>query len=146
MNLKSLSLKQPWAQCIFHDGKNVENRVWSTKYRGWVAIHASRTRARSEFELCKSKYGRTYDSKEVPRGAILGFVKLTEVITKSEVTKPTKKWFEGDYGFVLSEIISLKSPVGAKGSLGLRDLDKAVFRQCLKQMSDADLKRLQKPV
>jgi len=39
--VKALSLTQPMAWAIFH-GKDVENRRWSTKFRGRVYIHASK--------------------------------------------------------------------------------------------------------
>lgn len=39
--LKALSLLQPWANCVLFLGKDVENRSWSTNYRGGFLIHAS---------------------------------------------------------------------------------------------------------
>src|SRR3546814_10833011 len=38
--IKALSIKQPYPHYIFHDGKEVENRDWPTKGRGWVIVHA----------------------------------------------------------------------------------------------------------
>ena len=35
-----LSIKQPWAEFILSGAKPVENRVWSTSYRGPILIHA----------------------------------------------------------------------------------------------------------
>ena len=32
-----LSIRQPWARMILHCGKDIENRPWSTKGRGWNA-------------------------------------------------------------------------------------------------------------
>jgi len=40
--IKVLSVKQPWAWCIFNAGKDVENRTWETIYRGELYIHASK--------------------------------------------------------------------------------------------------------
>lgn len=37
-----LSLKQPWAWAVATGRKKVENRSWSTPYRGTVYIHASK--------------------------------------------------------------------------------------------------------
>jgi len=39
----ALSVREPWASCIMHHGKNVENRRWCPTYRGIIAIHASNT-------------------------------------------------------------------------------------------------------
>jgi hypothetical protein len=40
--LKILSVWGPWAQLLVLGIKDVENRRWSTPYRGPVAIHASK--------------------------------------------------------------------------------------------------------
>lgn len=39
--MKALSIKQPWASLIACGIKDVENRTWSTKFRGRIYIHAS---------------------------------------------------------------------------------------------------------
>lgn len=36
-----LSIRRPWTWLILHGGKNVENRTWTTTYRGLLLIHAS---------------------------------------------------------------------------------------------------------
>jgi hypothetical protein len=38
--MKALTLRQPWAFCITHGTKRVENRTWGTSHRGLLAIHA----------------------------------------------------------------------------------------------------------
>lgn len=38
--MKVLSIKQPWAFLLASGIKDVENRVWKTKYRGMVLIHS----------------------------------------------------------------------------------------------------------
>jgi len=37
----ALSVRQPWAWLLLN-GKDIENRDWYTKYRGPLAIHASK--------------------------------------------------------------------------------------------------------
>lgn len=32
--MKALSIRQPWAWLILHAGKDIENRVWQTRFRG----------------------------------------------------------------------------------------------------------------
>ena len=40
--MKALSIRSPWWWFILHGGgKDMENRDWSTNYRGRVLIHAS---------------------------------------------------------------------------------------------------------
>jgi hypothetical protein len=38
--VKAVTIQQPWAYCVARGAKPIENRFWSTSYRGQVAIHA----------------------------------------------------------------------------------------------------------
>jgi hypothetical protein len=38
--MRALTVRQPWAWAIAQGIKTVENRTWTTKYRGLLAIHA----------------------------------------------------------------------------------------------------------
>lgn len=40
--MKAITIHQPWASLIAHGYKRFETRSWSTKYRGPIAIHASK--------------------------------------------------------------------------------------------------------
>lgn len=39
-DIRALTVRRPWADLIAHHGKRVENRSWSTSYRGRLLIHA----------------------------------------------------------------------------------------------------------
>lgn len=39
-DLRALTVRRPWCGLIAHHGKDVENRTWSTSYRGRLFIHA----------------------------------------------------------------------------------------------------------
>lgn len=53
--VKALSIKQPYPHHIFHDDKDVENRDWPTKGRGWFIIHAGFTTAtKTRLRICAS--------------------------------------------------------------------------------------------
>lgn len=39
--METLSVKQPWASLIVCGAKDVENRTWTTSYRGRLLIHSS---------------------------------------------------------------------------------------------------------
>ena len=52
--MRALSLTQPWPWIIFNLGKDVENRVWTTKHRGPFLIHASKG-------YSKAKWMAAYD-------------------------------------------------------------------------------------
>jgi len=34
--MKALSIKQPWVQGILRESKDIENRFWQSKHRGWI--------------------------------------------------------------------------------------------------------------
>lgn len=53
--IKALSVRQPWAWAIIHGGKDIENRSWQAvnhglNVRGRVAIHASATMGKGDYE------------------------------------------------------------------------------------------------
>lgn len=53
MRLKALSLTQPWANDIALGEKTIETRRWSTPWRGWFLICATRSRVPG----CAGPYG-----------------------------------------------------------------------------------------
>lgn len=92
--MKVLSIKQPWAHLIIHHGKNVENRTWSTKIRGRVLIHASKTVDTAAMHYYE-QLGMIHPD-DLLRGAIVGSVEIVDCVTTS-----SSLWFQGPYGFVL---------------------------------------------
>jgi len=134
----AITVIQPWAEVILRHGKNVENRQKNSHYRGTVAIHSSATKSSAWFRGCSIKF----DPDQLDYGKIIGFANLVDVITEEDVTRATKKWFGGEYGLVLSDIIPLEKPVTCKGKRGVWTLEGPVLSACLKQLSPAQLKRL----
>jgi hypothetical protein len=75
--MKTLSIKQPHATLICAGVKRVENRTWTTDYRGRLLIHAS-GEAMSFYDLAKlpqkwcnlfADYIDKYDNFDPPKGA-----------------------------------------------------------------------------
>ncbi len=85
--IKALSIRQPYPHYIFHKGKDVENRDWPTKGRGWFIIHAGA----SKVELSEGEYN-------LPRGGIVGMARIIDCVTEMD-----SQWFYGRYGFVLRD-------------------------------------------
>jgi len=141
-SMRAISVAQPWAECIVAHGKNVENRSWKPKDRGYFAVHASQARSLSRFRDCEDRNGVSIDPDEVAYGAIVGFARLTDVITRRQLTPRTRRWFEGEYGLVLEDVIRLRKPVKAKGSLGPWRVKPGVLRKCLVQLSAAERSRV----
>lgn len=103
-SIKALSIKQPYPHHIFHDGKDVENRDWPTRGRGWFLIHAGI----SASEIDKK------DPQEaaMPRGGIVGAARIVDCVTDMD-----SRWFFGTYGFVLRDAFPMPL-VKCKGQLG----------------------------
>lgn len=99
--IKALSIKQPWPHRIFHEGKDIENRDWPTKGRGWFIIHAGKTS-----DGIPSAYG------QVPMGGIVGMARIVDCVDKSD-----SEWFFGKYGFVLADAFPVEL-IPCKGQLG----------------------------
>ncbi len=116
MNMKALSLKQPYAELAVSGKKTIELRKWNTSFRGEFLVHASKQPDKEAME----KFG----FKELPLGAIIGKAELVSVKkyeNEEEFEKDkdkhlaTKKY--GVYGFILRNAKKTK-PIPAKGKLG----------------------------
>lgn len=104
--MKVLSIRQPWAALIFAGKpgwKNVENREWPTKGRGWIYIHAAKTKV-SDSEA-KEAYAMAYRAglwypptdDQIRTGGIIGMVRVIDCVRRHSST-----WFAGPWGWVLS--------------------------------------------
>jgi hypothetical protein len=105
--MKILCIKQPWVWAIIHAGKDIENRTWHTNFRGEFLIHASRGCMVREYDdasnfiecvsgMCVPSLG------SLPRGGIVGKATLVDCVEQHN-----SPWFEGDYGFVLKDVIEV---------------------------------------
>ena len=84
-SMRCLSVRQPWAWAIIHAGKDIENRTWSTEYRGPLAIHAGKGCTRAEYETAAATIERITGKRppslaELPRGYVVGMVELVDCI------------------------------------------------------------------
>lgn len=124
--MKVLVVRQPWAWLIVNGFKDIENRSWSTRYKGSLLIQASAGRPTAADMEYFRKYARKRGAKlpeEFDFGGIVGTVRLDECVTKSR-----SKWFEGPIGWVLSKPKRLPF-VPMKGRLGLFDPPKRVLNR-----------------
>lgn len=111
--IKALSIKQPYPHHIFHDGKDVENRDWPTKGRGWFIIHAGVSK--SELDMDDDR------DKALPRGGVVGMARIVDCVTEMD-----SQWFFGRYGFVLRDAFALPM-VLCRGQLGFFSLPDEVL-------------------
>lgn len=120
--VKTLSLKQPWAELILQGRKKIEVRKWNTHFRGTFLIHSSKT---PDIDSMK-KFG----FENLPCGFIIGEADLVGVKDygeeNSDFTKDnnlhlaTRDW--GKFGFMLENVKRLK-PIPAKGKLNFWNYD-----------------------
>lgn len=100
-SIQALSIKQPYPHHIFHDGKDVENRDWPTRKRGWIIIHAGVSKS----ELADNQI-------HFPRGGIVGMARIVDCVEKMD-----SPWFFGAFGFVLADAFPVDL-IPCKGMLG----------------------------
>lgn len=134
--MKAISLTQPWAVLVAKGEKKIDTRSWRTRYRGQLAIHASKKitdEAKSKFyqnnyfiETLK-KYGITNHGMLLT-GCILAKVKLVDIVRTEDIVSSLseKEIAFGDYSpgrwaWILEDLVEFPSAVEAKGGLSVWD-------------------------
>ncbi len=125
--IMALSIKQPYAHWLSHPGmflsagirpKTIENRDWTTRYRGPLLLHASATFDHDAIEYWTGRCPELeqvipLDEKAYTTRAIVGVADLVDVVHQS-----CDPWFVGTYGFVLENARPLE-PIAYRGQLKL---------------------------
>jgi hypothetical protein len=126
MEIKVIVVRQPWAWLIVNGFKDIENRSWKTRYRGSLLIQASAglpTKLNlEEFRIFARRRGVDLP-QEFETGGVVGMVQLKDCVTSSR-----SKWFEGPFGWALSNPRKLPF-VPLKGQLGLFDPPRMVVER-----------------
>lgn len=94
---RCLTVKQPWAWAILFAGKDIENRIWPTRYRGPLFIHAGRGFDDEGFAWCKKHFPYIWPEKiEFRTGGIIGSVELVRCTQGMDLTigneHPASRW------------------------------------------------------
>jgi hypothetical protein len=129
--LKCLSIQQPWMWLIVNGYKDIENRDWTTRYRGPVLLHAGARLDADWFEI-DGTLTNAHPMRNVvpdmperqslyPIKSIVGMATLIDVVEQS-----SSPWFVGRYGFVFMDAKPLKEPIPYSGSLKLFDVPRSV--------------------
>lgn len=123
----ALSIRQPWAWLILHAGKDIENRDWSTKFRGRFLIHAGKGMTHEEYAAAAdfaAACGQCLPAADaLPRGGIVGSATIVDCVTRSD-----SPWFVGEHGFVLRDPKPLQF-VPWKGQLSFFDVPRDAVRE-----------------
>jgi len=125
--MKALTISQPYASLIASGEKWIENRTWSTRYRGPLAIHAGRgTQYLSRDELA-----------DYPTGAIVAVGRLAacvryrrgdDVLARDAPLCGSRRtwgelvahpYTEGPWCWVIEDVVRLARPIPCRGQVGL---------------------------
>ena len=130
--MKVLSLLQPWATLVVKGAKKIETRTWTTSHRGELAIHASLGKKAADPAKQKPFCKYIENFSELPFGAIIGKVRLVDVIRIDPFQnldgllkmidrdeKAFDDFTEGRYAWILEEPVAFQDVIPVKGSLGV---------------------------
>lgn len=107
VQLKALSLRQPYANWVADGSKTLETRTWHTHYRGDLLI-------------CASQSG-----KGEPKGMAVCLVQLVDVrpMQKKDEQAARVEWSPRLYVWKLTNRRVFKDPFPVKGRLGLFNIE-----------------------
>lgn len=131
--MKAITVQQPWSWCIATGHKKVENRSWTTAYRGPLAIHAGRTVDRDSVPMVTNllvELGVLPDlTAEVPdrhlaaTGVVVAVVDLVDICTNPARCYCGPWAAMGQNHWKLANVRAFAEPFPARGSQGLWNID-----------------------
>mgnify|MGYP001604594095 CR=1 FL=1 len=144
--MKALTLIQPWAWCVAHAGKDIENRTWlphEGSVGSYIAIHAGKKLdALTLDEIVKNKSIAVLGMNEARgvsiKSAIVAVVRVVGVVrpfgpwdrapfdvvarhNASWRAPMSAAWFEGPFGWCLDNVMPIE-PLTCSGRQGLWDV------------------------
>jgi hypothetical protein len=114
--MKALSILQPWAWLIVNGHKDIENRSWSTTFRGDILVHAGKRWGREQREdlaYVREAFPHIALPEAFDLGGIVGAVSIVDCVSTS-----SSPWFNGPFGFALKNGRTAPRFVPWKGQLG----------------------------
>lgn len=116
--MTAVTICQPYPHLIMLGLKPIENRTWSTNYRGWLVIHAGRSR---DWLGC----GDETLYPDMAFGAIVGVAKLVACLPKRR-TIDVEQWggwshlfdhehANGPWCWVLEDVRRFAQPIPCRG-------------------------------
>jgi len=122
--MKALSIRQPWAWAIAAGHKTVENRSWTTNFRGEFLIHASQTFETWGVPYIQSILGEKNIKFPVDQSHHKGIIGKATIVNcvheydKQLLSERDQRWFIGTYGFLTENPMMFADPIPCKGQLG----------------------------
>lgn len=160
--IRGLSLTQPWATLVAIGAKKIETRGWRTNYRGWLAIHATKTMSADDIRATQDALFQRALTPEIReairqpvRSAIVAVARLVECRWTGTWNDPTPDWVRelslqekafgnfsgGRLGWFLEDVSALQEPVPARGHQSLWALPTDVLEQVIRHLPARSLTR-----
>ena len=122
--MMALTICDPYPEMILDGSKRVENREWYTTYRGWVLVHAGKSREWMEPGDFKT-YPNLAWGAIVGRMEVIGCYHIRRIMAGEFDQHPRLFWLRGHehthggFCYVIDRRQRLRSPVPARGAMGL---------------------------
>lgn len=130
--LRCLAIRQPWAWAIVAGVKDIENRTWTTDYRGPVVIQASSTKTAANALMKEHRL----PARELTYGALIGVADLEDVVPLSEELE-ANPWAWGPHCWIFRNAKAFLQPIPLKGKLNLYTLAAAVAEKACAEIATA---------
>jgi hypothetical protein len=120
LNLKVLTIKQPWATLIINGYKNIENRTWGVSKDRWILVHSSAKYTKVDLNTVKpeiKKIMSKLDWKNFPVSQILGIMHVSHVEKDCDIDKYI--WATGTHCWHIDQVIKFEKPITAIGAMSL---------------------------
>lgn len=127
--MKALTICQPYPRLIMIREKPVENRTWSTSYRGPLAIHAGKSRL---YLVDDDEAAAEAAGDPLVFGAVVALANLADCVHVSQIHSGQldqrfpqlrdRAHCYGPFCWVLTDVRRLATPLPWRGSQGLFEI------------------------
>lgn len=127
--MKALTICQPYPRLIVIGEKHVENRTWSTSYRGPLAIHAGKSRL---YLVGGDEAEAQAAGDPLVFGAVVALANLADCVHVSQIHSGhlderfpqlrDRAHCYGPFCWVLTDVRRLATPLPWRGSQGLFEI------------------------
>lgn len=131
---RCLAIRQPYAWAAAVGVKDIENRSWSTDFRGTFVIQASSHK--TDVSRVAKKLGKKPNDPRFVYSALLGVADLVECVPLSPEHEASP-WAYGRYLFRIENARLFEKPIPAKGKLNLYHLDETLDAKVREQLPSA---------
>lgn len=142
-NIRSLSIKQPWASMIIDGPKNIENRTWKRKLsiepcNNWMFVHASKQfDTKKNLGICKPNIQtelKKWDIRSFPTSSIIGLMHIRNIEANCELDKHF--WATGPFCWHIDAVIKFNNPIHVNGTLGQWRPPKEIHNELYKEIKN----------